>query len=241
MTRQLIYEVNIAINSFLKSILDLTFPSSCQNCNILIERDQLLCQDCLGHFRPLASCVIGRENAQLTVFSRFLYSNQIKFLIQSKYSQDISMLTKAAKLLTFCDGFEHALKNIDSWIIVPVPLHWTRQLNRGFNQAQILAKGLSKAINAPVVNALYRKRRTKFQASTRTKTERIENVLNAFDLNTLSLIGRTKKKLLEKTNSKGIILVDDLLTTGATLLECSRILKKELNPKAIIAVTLCRS
>lgn len=241
MTRQLIYEVNIAINSFLKSILDLTFPNSCQNCEALIERDELLCQECLSYFKPLASCVIGNGNAELTVFSRFLYSDKIKFLIQSKYSQSIGTLVKASKLLSLCQGFEQAINSLDGWVIVPVPLHWTRQLNRGFNQAQILAKGLSKSINAPIVNALYRKKQTKFQASTQTKTERSENVSNAFDLNTLSLLGRTKKKLLEKIDSKGIILVDDLLTTGATLLECAKILKKELNPKTIIAVTLCRS
>ncbi len=243
MTHWLFSELRIATKSIFKSILDLLFPNSCQNCCTLIERTELLCTECLNHFKPLASCIIGKDGSKLEVFSRFLYSNKIKFLVQSKYCQDTSLLLKASRLLETCSGLTSKIKSekVDGWVIIPVPLHWTRQLNRGFNQAQILANGFSKAINCPVINALKRCRKTKFQASTKTKAERLANVSNAFALNILPIIGKSKKKLIEQTKSKGIILVDDLLTSGSTLLECAKVIKKELNPKVLIAVTLCRS
>jgi ComF family protein len=242
MIKQLI-EAKGAIKSLFSSILDLVFPNTCLDCNLLTERDRLICDRCLKKLQPLASLKIGKLDPGIEVFSRFQYRQPIKSLIQSKYSQDTSMLSKAGRLLYASSGLDYTLKNseIDGWIIVPVPLHWTRQLKRGFNQAHTLAQGLASSIGAPVVGALYRKRCTNFQSSAKTKAERTANVFNAFAINTTPIIGWTKSNLAKRVYGKGVIIVDDLLTTGATLLECAKVIRNELNPKIIIAVTLCRS
>jgi ComF family protein len=98
-------------------------------------------------------------------------------------------------------------------VIVPVPLHVTRLLRRGFNQADIIAKYMSKATGISVNdNILKRIRNTKSQQNKNTE-ERKENVHNAFAVTS------------DITGLK-ILLVDDVITTGATISECSKVLKE---------------
>ena len=102
-------------------------------------------------------------------------------------------------------------------LIIPVPLHFLKKWKRGYNQASILAKSIGKLLNKPVEErALTRKKFT----STQTKKDSIhrwENVFGAFSLRRSSLI-----------EGKHILLVDDVLTTGATLEACGQhILKLE--------------
>ncbi len=98
--------------------------------------------------------------------------------------------------------------------IVPVPLHPTRQRERGYNQAVLLAELLARGAGVPVVMALQRVRYTPSQ--TRLDREgRIENLRNAFALRQNAPV-----------KSRHLLLVDDVLTTGSTVNECARILKQ---------------
>ena len=90
-------------------------------------------------------------------------------------------------------------------MIVPVPLHWTRFVRRGFNQADLICQGISAELGVPVVRALRRVRRTRQQARLSRK-ERILNLTGAFS--------PTDSTKCEK---RAILIVDDVLTTGATL------------------------
>lgn len=89
-------------------------------------------------------------------------------------------------------------------MVVPIPLHWRRRLWRGFNQAELLARPLAFRLGAPVVRAIRRPRHTETQASL-TPSERRSNVAGAFAV--------TKPDLVR---GKSVLLVDDVLTTGAT-------------------------
>jgi ComF family protein len=101
-------------------------------------------------------------------------------------------------------------------MIVPVPLHWTRRLSRGFNQAEVLARGLAVAGGRQVARrGLVRIRPTQHQTRL-SVTERQRNVRGAFGM------GRWGPAL----HGKRILLVDDVLTSGATIGECTRALKK---------------
>jgi ComF family protein len=101
-------------------------------------------------------------------------------------------------------------------IIIPVPLHRTKQRERGYNQSEYVCTGIYEILNLEVIpNGLKRIRYTKTQTKL-NREERKENVTNAFELN---------EKYLNKIQGKNIILVDDVITTGATILECGRILK----------------
>jgi ComF family protein len=93
--------------------------------------------------------------------------------------------------------------------IVPVPLHPAKEAKRGYNQSRLIAEGMSEALHIPVAdNLLHRVRDTESQTS-KTRTERLENMARAFEL-------RPSNK---KYNH--ILLCDDVLTTGATLEACA--------------------
>lgn len=111
--------------------------------------------------------------------------------------------------------------------IVPVPLYPFRRISRGFNQADLISARFSRLVDVPVKPILQRVRNTK-QQSMLPKDQRSKNVKNAF---------RVKKKVLAK--GKKIILVDDVVTTGATIIECSRTLK-ESGAAEIIVFSLAR-
>jgi ComF family protein len=99
-------------------------------------------------------------------------------------------------------------------IIVPVPLHPTRERERGFNQASLLAESLSAQISTPSKPLLERIRYTTTQTAL-DRAERMENLHNAF-------------RLRKNADVRGlrVLLIDDVLTTGSTLSECARVLKR---------------
>lgn len=90
-------------------------------------------------------------------------------------------------------------------LIIPVPLHWKRRRQRGYNQSQEIANGLSEILQIPVQEIIRRKRATATQTA-KTKVERMKNLESAFWLET--------ENDLSSTN---ILLLDDVITTGATI------------------------
>lgn len=97
-------------------------------------------------------------------------------------------------------------------LIAPVPLHWLRQWQRGFNQSDLLARALAKHCGLPVWRALQRVRGTASQAGL-SHTGRRKNVNAAF---------ACRRDL----NGKSVLLIDDVLTTGATAAACASALKR---------------
>ncbi|MBI3283039.1 ComF family protein [Candidatus Curtissbacteria bacterium] len=104
--------------------------------------------------------------------------------------------------------------------LVPVPLHSKRKRWRGFNQAELLARDLAKRFKHPYVDLLIRNRDTKPQVDLKSG-ERKKNVLGAFSLRHASR-GEQNRNLV----GKSFILVDDVFTTGATMSECAKVLKR---------------
>ncbi len=111
-------------------------------------------------------------------------------------------------------------------MIVPVPLHRTRLAERGYNQAEALAHGVARSVAANVVPAVKRIRPTPSQTSL-SITERIENVRGAFALTRDSA----------RVTGKHVLLVDDVMTTGATLSSVAETLH-DARPKSISVLTL---
>ncbi|MBI2688550.1 MAG: ComF family protein [Acidobacteria bacterium] len=112
-------------------------------------------------------------------------------------------------------------------IIVPVPLHWRRRLWRGFDQCELLARPLESRLRVPVVRAIRKSRHTETQASS-TPAQRRSNLTGAFVL--------AGKEFVE---GKRVLLVDDVLTTGATVTTCSALLRRG-GAKSVTVLTLAR-
>jgi ComF family protein len=107
---------------------------------------------------------------------------------------------------------------IENFIIVPVPLHRSKERQRGFNQSKLLAKNIAEHLNLKMLDALKRVKNTKQQAQCKNNEQRIKNVEDCFKIK--------NPETAELIKHKNILLIDDVFTTGATMNEAVRILKQ---------------
>jgi len=116
--------------------------------------------------------------------------------------------------------------NFSADYIIPVPLHKSRVRDRTYNQSEYICKGINEILNIEILeNCLERTRFTETQTHL-NKQQRKQNMLGAFKIN---------KKYLNIIRDKNIILTDDVITTGATILECASILKSAGCGKLIVS------
>ncbi|WP_234042049.1 ComF family protein [Persicirhabdus sediminis] len=123
-----------------------------------------------------------------------------------------------------------------SWrqaIVVPVPLHWRRQVYRHFNQADELARPVARRLGLTYLQALRRIRYTTTQTLL-SRAQRQKNLRNAF-------IVPPRLRRSSQLEGKKIILVDDVFTTGSTVNECARILKKQAAVEEVAVITFMRA
>ncbi len=113
-------------------------------------------------------------------------------------------------------------------VVVPMPMHWFRRWRRGFNQAELLARALTRHTGLPLVHALRRAKSAKAQAGL-TRAERRRNVMGAF-----------APAHAEKFRGKRVLLVDDVLTTGYTARAASSVLKRA-GAARVTVITLARA
>jgi ComF family protein len=152
----------------------------------------------------------GKSQIELPVASGANYEGKVKELIRTfKYDGDTILAADLASIMSLGWSTLTDYMPASNILLVPVPLHKSRKRTRGYNQSELLARELSKLIALPVsVNALIRKNATRPQ-QTLGKSERLQNVSNSFVGNKKKLAGRT------------IVLVDDVCTSGATLVACA--------------------
>src|SRR6266545_615464 len=162
--------------------------------------------------RSCRTCVLGdahRQALRRANVPRDVASEPDDF----KYRRQVHLRRLVARWL--CAALDdERLRGRKFDMIVPVPLHPTRQRERGFNQASLLAELLSARISIPSKPVLKRIRYTTTQTAL-DRAERMENLHNAF-------------RLRKNADVRGlhVLLIDDVLTTGSTLSECARVLKR---------------
>lgn len=165
-------------------------------------------------------------------FASLVYKGIIKKVIyQYKYEPYLTNLTTFLTDL-FYEGIiqnEVAYHVLDRQpLLVPIPLHASKLRQRGYNQSQLLAKSLSKKCGLPVSNCLERVRKTPTQTKL-TREERIANVKDAFRLNS---------KCAQQIGRNEIVLIDDVMTSGATFNAAASILKRN-GAKHVWGMALC--
>ena len=137
-------------------------------------------------------------------------SGNIRSLIfQFKYHAELPIGRNFGKLLAHYLTTSQLANQFDA--IIPVPLHWRKYIIRGYNQARIFAQGLADSLQIPIYNALIRTVYRKSQTKTANHLQRSTNVQSVFKL---------KNKALQQCANKHLLVVDDVLTTGATASNC---------------------
>lgn len=186
-----------------------------------------VCRSCYSNiFVTRDKSFEGRGDIKL-VLSPFLYKGKIREAVKTyKFAGQRLYGELFGKMI--CDELAEYKWLSEYDCIVPVPLHESRFLERGYNQSEILARMMSERIGIPMLtDVLFRTRETKRQSSLKG-LERIENVRNAFCAYN------------EGVRNKRIILVDDIYTMGETAAACADALKKG-GASDIAVITLCIS
>lgn len=217
------------INDF----FNLIFPKLCCGCNnALLKNEDIICVSCIVNL-PKTNFHLDKENPVNKVFwgrvqiematSFYLFSKKSKvqnLLHQLKYKGVREVGFVVGKLFGYDLMESKHFKGID--FIVPVPLHKNKLKKRGYNQSEWIANGISESMNIPVnLESLYRK----IDSQTQTKKGRYKRWENVGEI-----FGISNSKLENKT----VLLVDDVVTTGATIEACSQVLIKQ-NCKVFVA------
>lgn len=224
------------LKTYFNDFVSLLFPNTCAACSELLTSHQnYLCSFCIkdlphtnedftNHY--LANKLMAIQPIS-GVFSALYYhpENTVGALFnQFKYKQRSDLGIFLGQLLA-----KELLKfelSIDK--IVPVPLHPTKQAKRGYNQAELLAKQISKQLNVPIdVEHFIRIQNTKSQTK-KSRQQRYETMRNVFQVKNESVF-----------QGKSILLVDDIVTTGATMLSCAEVLF-EAGAKSVTLVTVAK-
>jgi ComF family protein len=111
-----------------------------------------------------------------------------------------------------------SIKKFAPDVIVPVPIHRSKYLERGYNQAEILARGIGKELGIPVLPKLLIRNKKTLPQKKLSDKERLRNLLEAFQYNDKSAVNF-------KRNISRVLLVDDIYTTGSTVEACTNVLK----------------
>jgi competence protein ComFC len=219
----------------LEAATSLLYPPLCTLCNSKTRVGEYLCEPCeakairiVAPFcqqcsEPFTGAIINSFTcancAHRTVYfdaaiAAYRGRGIVRQIIHDfKYRHQIHLRHLVARWL-YAAFNDERLQGRQFDIIVPVPLHPTRQRERGFNQASLLAELASAQVSVPCKPLLKRTRYTTTQTAL-DRAERMENLHNAF-------------RLRKNADVRGlrVLLIDDVLTTGSTLSECARVVKR---------------
>ncbi len=214
----------------IKQILKIIFPRECYGCGQL---DTLICSECLKRIplRPYQKEKIRHQDYLDRVLISSFYSHPLvpKLIEQFKYYGQSDLALPLGQIMLNFIKRNKLDKTLANFYLVPLPLHRRRLLERGFNQSKLLADFLSKSLSLPVIaDNLWRKKYRKQQVKL-SAAKRLNNIKGAFAVH-------NKKELF----GKKILLVDDVVTTGASLNEAAKILR-EAGVSSVWAITIAKN
>lgn len=224
-----------------KSLVNLLFPRVCAACgNVLLEGEDSVCTTCrfllpkTGYENnpdnPLAQMFYGQMPFN-AVTAEFFFSKtgKVQHLIHGlKYhhcrENGIFLGQEIGKSLLKAPDYQ----GID--FIIPIPLHPKKEKLRGYNQSHVISEGIHEIMNVPIAEkSLVRSVFTDTQTK-KSREERYQNVKDIFEL-----------KKPEQLQGKHVLLVDDVLTTGATLMSAGKALLHAEGIKISVATVACAS
>lgn len=219
----------------INDILDFIFPRYCLLCDKrLTTQEKHICLPCYIHLPRTMSHTVEHSELEKHFWvsekptcigravSFFYYSDTNKeILLNLKYKKNpyvgTYMASQYAKEIKDCGFFD----DID--LIIPIPLHWIRRMKRSYNQSKFVAEGISKVTNIPVCTKAVRRVVNNKSQTLMDSRKRRDNVENIFRLIHPEMVA-----------GKHVLIVDDVPTTGSTILSCINEITKAPNVKVSI-------
>lgn len=214
----------LSVRSLLNDALHLFFPHTCMGCgNDIISNESILCLRCISLLphtnfekkenNPIENIFRGRVTIR-SASSQFYFSkgHLVQYLIhQLKYNNNKEAGEYLGAVMGKALLQSERFSNID--YLVPLPLSAGKQFKRGYNQAEVICDGMNTTMQVPVHSNNLIRKEYKGSQTKKNRTERWENVEGNFCLLHPG-----------KLQGKNVLLVDDVITTGATLEACAQIL-----------------
>ncbi len=227
------------------SVVELLYPNRCSRCQTPHKGSSPLCGSCQDWLIALESepaclrCAMPLHewhapcpyclNKGLRPYQHIVrlgrFDGPLKDLIhQLKYQSRWPLAEHLAHRLLARQPVRDLLRESDC--LIPIPLHWRRQFTRGYNQSEVIARVLSRWRHLPLLRPAVRLRNTPTQTALHTHVQRAQNLRNAF--------GLTHP---DRLRNQRIVVIDDVMTTGATLRSFARTLR-QARPASISAIVL---
>lgn len=233
------------MNALLEKVTGILYPRNCPICDRIVkEQGELICSGCEKHVRvlreplckkcgkPLANeeqeyCYDCEKTQHLFERGAALlpYEGKVKESVyRMKFHNKREYLDYYGEKMAA--ELEHNVKQWNANLLVPVPMHWRKRRERGFNQAELLAKKIAEGLQLPVRNDLIVRRHYTRPQKELLLRERKENLRGAFAVSK------------NDVEDQAIILIDDIYTTGTTIDEIAGELKRA-GARCVYFLTLC--
>ena len=226
------------IRTLVSDFLGLLYPNLCTSCGDALAANDAFCMACLGKL-PFT----GFSQEEDNLFEQHFWGRvnihagtALMYYIPGGLSQNLLHNMKYRNRPDFARRagryLGQILKNTGRYddldLIIPVPLHWRKLQQRGYNQSHMIALGIADVLNLRVLNdSLIRMSYTETQTR-KTRIERVDNLSGCFKLRKPNQVA-----------GKSVLLVDDVLTTGATLEACAITLLEARNVRISMATIAC--
>lgn len=224
------------IKSYWESFVSILFPPLCVSCeNVLLYQEEFVCTACRYHL-PINDHYLFKQN-ELTqrllgkapidtgaAYLSFSKSSLVQAIVHKlKYHKD----HRVGKYLGQCFGAQLLTSPFysDIDLVVPLPLHRKKKRIRGYNQSEYIAQGIAEAMSIPLNRSNFVRVINTDSQTKKSRLDRYDNVESAFTC--------VKPAVFEQ---KHVLLVDDVLTTGATIASAARTLAEQCRCKVSIAV-----
>lgn len=223
-------------NTFFNDLISLLYPKTCIGCGSeeLIHAEAVLCVECMAalpetnfHLKqnnPVSKVFFGR----IPVESATAYAYFTKHSIVQNMLHELKYKGNVHAGIVMGEMFARKLKSCN-WLadiqaVIPLPLHRKKEKKRGYNQAAVICRGITNVADIPVLDRVVARSKRSETQTRKSRLERWTNIESKFDLINAGAI-----------ENKHILLVDDVITTGATLEACGREILKAKGSKLSIA------